>query len=208
VGHTEEKCWKKKRAKASKSKTKEAVEIVMVAVDEIPDPLMLNKEVEGSLVSNHLNFIVDSGSTSHMGFSTVGMVDLQDWKVEITVGNSETMMSSKKGSYKGLVIQQDGSSFNVTLKDVLYVPELWVNFLSVTKAISAKRVQLSNKGDLIALNFGNDTLLFDKELYMGSGIRLGVDIVHCILTESATVTASVKTYDQMHAILAGNHALW
>jgi hypothetical protein len=129
------------------------------------------------------------------------MVDLQGWKVEITVGNSTTMMSSKKGTLTGLVIQQDGCSFNVTLKDVLHVPELWVNFLSLTKAISSKGVQISNVVNLIALNLGSDTLLIDKELFTGSGRLLGVDIGTHIVTESATVNASVELYDLMHAIL-------
>jgi hypothetical protein len=46
------------------------------------------------------------------------------------------MISSKKGTYKVLVAQQAGSSFNVMLKDVLYVPDVWVNMLSLTKVIS------------------------------------------------------------------------
>jgi hypothetical protein len=46
---------------------------------------------------------------------------------------------------------------------------------------------------MIALNLGSDTFMFDKELYTGSGRLLGLDITPNFFTESATVTASVKT---------------
>jgi hypothetical protein len=112
------------------------------------------------------------------------------------------MMSSKKGTYKGLVVQQDGSVLNITLKDVLYVPELWINLLSLTKAINTPGVELCSKGNLIALKIGSDTILFDKELVNGSGRLLGVDISPRIVAESANVSAPpVMLYDQMHSIL-------
>jgi hypothetical protein len=94
-------------------------------------------------------FIADSGATSHMSFSTDGMTDLIDWKNEITVGNSESMWTKYKGTYNGTVIQQDGSSMNIMLKDILYVPDLWVNLFSITIAIKTGGVNLSNEKDLI-----------------------------------------------------------
>jgi hypothetical protein len=59
-----------------KVNTKEAVELLMVAVDELSESVFLNKAIEGSSVSNHLSegtFIEDSGATSHMHICTVGV---------------------------------------------------------------------------------------------------------------------------------------
>ena len=149
-------------------------------------------------------FIADSGATSHMRCSTKGMVDLEEWKVEVKVGNSNKMMSALKGTFKGLLIQQDGSTMEISLRDVLYVPDLWVNLLSLTKAIQHPNVSISSKGALITLNAGDNQIIFDKEIINGSGRLLGVDIVPRITTEFAAITAPAdltKTYDYMHSVL-------
>jgi hypothetical protein len=38
--------WTKQRAEASNSTTKEALELLMVAVDEIPESVSINKSIE------------------------------------------------------------------------------------------------------------------------------------------------------------------
>jgi hypothetical protein len=48
-------------------------------------------------------------------------------------------------------MKKDGSLFEVIFQGVLYIPKLKVNLFSLTKAISKKGVQLSNKGQIITL---------------------------------------------------------
>jgi hypothetical protein len=60
------------------------------------------------------------------------------------------MKAIKIGSLKCHVIQLNGSSVNVTLKEFKYVPELWVNLFIIRKVL--KNVfDLSNKGLMISL---------------------------------------------------------
>jgi hypothetical protein len=92
------------------------------------------------------------------------------------VRNNETMTTVSKGNYRGLVMQKDGSSFEVILRDVLSIPKLMVNLFSLTKAISAKGIQLSNKGQIITLQIGKNVIFFDTIFQHGSGQLLGIEL--------------------------------
>jgi hypothetical protein len=103
-------------------------------------------------------FIADIGSTCHMRGSTEGIFNLKPHVTEIMVSNNETVSSVSKGNNRGLVLQKDGSYFEVILEDVLYIPELMVIHFSLTKAISTKGVQISSKGQIITLQIGKNEL--------------------------------------------------
>ena len=123
-------------------------------------------------------FIADSGATTHMRNSKAGMTDLENWVVDVTVGNNETIQSVAKGTFKGKVIQQSGRTMNITLTDVLYVPDLSMNLLSLTKAIKNPETSFKSQGNLISLAINGTTpILFDQIHKSGSGQLLGVQIV-------------------------------
>jgi hypothetical protein len=71
----------------------------------------------------HDTFVFDSGATSHMRFSYDGMVNLKPLKIAIKIGNEEDIYSEAIGTFKDLVTQKDGSTFPITLEDVLYIPD-------------------------------------------------------------------------------------
>ena len=52
------------------------------------------------------------------------------------------------------LIQNDGQKEQTTLSDVLVVPDLWVNLLSLTKVLKNEKVQLGSQGTLISLIIG------------------------------------------------------
>jgi hypothetical protein len=83
-------------------------------------------------------FEFDSGATSHMRFSKDGMIDLKPLKTAIKVGNAEDIYSEAIGTFEGLVTQKYGSTFPITLEDVLYIPDLYVNLFSMTRVLKNK----------------------------------------------------------------------
>jgi hypothetical protein len=97
------------------------------------------------------------------------MFNLKPHVTDIMVGINETMSSISKGNFRGLAMQKDGSSFEVILQDVLYIPKLMVSLFSLTKAISTKGVQLSNKGQIITLKIVKNEIFFDTIFQHGSG---------------------------------------
>jgi hypothetical protein len=69
-----------------------------------------------------------------------------------------------------------GSSLEVILQDVLYIPKLMVNLFSLTKAISTEGVQPSNKGQIITLQIGKNKIFFDTIFQHGSGQLLRIEL--------------------------------
>ena len=75
------------------------------------------------------------------------MFNIEEINESITVGNGKSMMATKVGSLKCRIIQVDGSGIDITLHEVKYVPELWVNLFSINKALKMD-INLAIKGYL------------------------------------------------------------
>jgi hypothetical protein len=100
------------------------------------------------------------------------------------------MKAIKVGSLKCHVIQINGSSVDVTVKEVKYVPELWVNLFSISKALK-NGFDLSNKGLMISLKKGSVSVTFDRVIKTVNGSISGI---------------KMTTYDPSVAFLAnGNY---
>ena len=123
-------------------------------------------------------WICDSGACGHYCNSTKGLFNIEEINESITVGNGKSMTATKVGSLKCRIIQVDGSGLEITLNEVKYVPELWVNLFSINKALK-KGYKLSNKGLSICLSKGAVSVTFDRVLRTAngsvSGIKLSID---------------------------------
>ena len=101
------------------------------------DGIGLLASAQALAASNHINsWIVDSGATCHiccnkMMFSEMKIMDRSQ---TITLGDGRSIESTSQGTVKLKLQQPDGTYKRATLYDVLYVPELSYNLLSVTKA--------------------------------------------------------------------------
>lgn len=203
--HTAENCFKKKKDE-KKSVHGEAAELVMIAVDGCAgqdfhsEMVLMHKEGKDvNQIRNKYNiskdtFIIDSGATSHMRFSLDGMKNLKPWKVPIKVGNAEDMYSEKIGTYHGKVIQKDGTTYDIVLDDVLYIPELYINLFSLTKVLNNSQVDLKKEQNTIALTYFKHKILFDRIVTVGKGRLLGVDIV----PNAVNFNTAFVTYTDLH----------
>jgi hypothetical protein len=93
--------------------------------------------VKPAKLSNDI-WICNSGACGHYCQFVEGLVNVKDINEDITIGNGHTMIASKIGDLKCEVLQVNGSKFEVTLIEVKYVPELWVNLFSVNKALEGQ----------------------------------------------------------------------
>jgi hypothetical protein len=118
-------------------------------------------------------WICESGAWGYYCKSHKGLFDVKDINEKITVGNDESMMATKVGSLKCNIIQLNGSSVDVTLKEVKYVPELWVNLFNISKALK-KGFDLSNKGLTISLKKGSVSVTFDRVIKTVNGSVSGI----------------------------------
>jgi hypothetical protein len=100
--HTKEHCFKKQTDQRNKSNhnPNEAADVIFVAA---PQELIL---ATSHKISDTI-FIGDSGATCHMRYSSSGMFDLVPCQAAVAVGNSETMYSQAKGSFRDTVHNTD-----------------------------------------------------------------------------------------------------
>jgi hypothetical protein len=67
---------------------------------------------------------------------------MREYAVPIKVGNECQFYSKGIGPYHGKVIKKDGSTLNIILQEVLYVPELYMNLFSLAKMLDNKGIYL------------------------------------------------------------------
>jgi hypothetical protein len=68
----------------------------------------------------------DSGATCHLRGSLNGMLNLKPSVTDIIVGNKESRSNVSKGDYKGIVLQKEGTSMELSLHDIIFIPNSMV----------------------------------------------------------------------------------
>lgn len=82
------------------------------------------------------DWIIDSGCTSHMTFDKRFFVNYKPIKGKVYLASKRNILESKGiGTNKVMVDDNKGKTIHVTMDDVIYVPNLRSNLLSVTKLI-------------------------------------------------------------------------
>jgi len=120
---------------------------------------VVNKIVLITNESNKMNiWIVDSGSSSHMTNQKIYFKDLEKVKTVINVAKSqETMQAFGKGC-----IEFD----NCSLKEVLYVPKLTTNLLSVN-SITRNGEEVIFTGDQVIIKVKNKVIIKGEKMSNG-----------------------------------------
>lgn len=199
-GHREVDCFKKKREQGKPAENANAsfetkTEIVLT----VCEVCSLVDEDDHKIQS----WVGDSGASSHMVNSLDGVTDVVHASTTVKIGDSTCMEATKRGRYKGTVMQADGSETAISM-DVLYVPDLWINLFSITAALS-KGASLSNDKDVILVTYQDKQLKFDRKSSTGSGHTMGVLIKPTISDEHASLSTSQITkridVNVMHSLL-------
>lgn len=105
------------------------------------------------LKGKHQSWIVDSGCTSHMVNSQEGLTDVQWTKGRVVVADGKTLDSVGVGCIHGAVKTQQGSTISVSFNNVIIVPSLGRNLLSVKKIVArGGKVIFSPSNAVIEIN--------------------------------------------------------
>ena len=103
---------------------------------------------------------------------------LIEWKkvnTHIKIGDGHLLKATKIGKMRLEVMQRDGSTQIVMLKDVQYVPDLALNLFSITKALD-NGWTISNKGIFVSLTKQKVKITFDKVFRTNHGVILGIEM--------------------------------
>jgi hypothetical protein len=106
-----------------------------------------------------------------------GMFNILDIDEKITVGNGEKMVATKVGSLRRRVIQVDGSTLDIVINDVKFLPELYANIFSINKALK-NGFKLSNKNENISLTKGSASITFDRIIKSLDGTVSGIKMIY------------------------------
>ena len=156
---------------------KENENILMVTTeDQVPinETSLLSKENDQQIGNN--TWLGDTGASTHYVKSDEGMFDVKLIDEPVKVGNGKSMRATKVGSLKMTVLQANGDTKNITLENVKYVPELWVNLFSITQALK-KGMKIANDGIKIQLRKGDFMMEFDLIIATKTGYIIAVNMV-------------------------------
>jgi hypothetical protein len=106
-----------------------------------------------------------------------GMFNIQDIDEKVTVGNGEKMVATKVGSLRRHVIQVNGSTLDIVINDVKFLPELCANLFSVIKALK-NGFKFSNENENISLTNGSASITFDRIIKSLDRTVSGIKMVH------------------------------
>jgi hypothetical protein len=104
------------------------------------------------------------------------LTDITPITSEITTGNEDKFQCTEKGIYRGFFKNKHGNDVPIVLQDVLCVPWLAVNLLSITKCITRQGVQFSANNRNLFLSIRGTQINFDKEIKHGTGKLFTIDI--------------------------------
>ena len=104
--------------------------------------LMMNHMMSASCSSPVKDWIVDSGATCHMCNDDKLFVELRSLKqpLEVTLGDGCAVEATGQGTVVLEMASTSGKTSRCKLHEVLYVPDLSYNLLSVSKAAEAGKV--------------------------------------------------------------------
>ena len=105
------------------------------------------------------------------------------------------MIAKKIGKLRCGILQQNGESLIVTLENLNFVPEIWINLFRIGKALK-NGFKIGNDGEIIKLTKGNVTLIFDKVVRTKNGYVSGIRLTP-VLGEVVTAAVESRKYDSI-----------
>ena len=149
-------------------------------------------------------WLCDSGASSDMKINTDGMINLRPLVKTITVGNKDEMKTTYIGDFVGDILTKDNKLKRVVRKDVLVVPELWVNLWSLSKDIGDDTCEVNNEGNTFFVVIDGKKIEFDRSFKAGSGRLYGIETIPVIPEGEAANIQEVKqkfAIETLHAAL-------
>ena len=139
------------------------------------DKVFMARE-EGYKQFDKSTFIADTGASTHMVNSDEGMFECKDIVEPIVLCNGKKMMATKIGKIRMTALQVDGSTADVVLQGVKYVPGLDMNLFSVMRSLD-QGWKISNDKTHMMLHKNKITIKFDRECPTKNGRLVGINLV-------------------------------
>ena len=135
-GHFARDCPKRKTQKNSKQAKGKGKRSAHCAENQKGDDVANLEALITSDEDNKSGWIIDSGATQHMTFERNRLTDfvMFEQPCKVNLGDNRSILAYGKGIYN-LVVDLNGHNQNIGLREVLFIPDLGKNLLSVLKGI-------------------------------------------------------------------------
>ncbi len=146
-------------------------------------------------------WVADSGASCHMTNSDLGMMNVKHIDENVKIGNGKSLKATKVGDIVRTVVQTDGSTQDIRMK-AKFVPGLWVNLFSITRALKQGGT-LGNDGLVMTIKKGKSLIKFDKIFETKAGYICGAEICPQETSQHAGVTmeeGKTFTMKEVHKI--------
>ena len=146
----------------------------------VTDTAMFTKGVEMTKTT----WLGDSGASSHMCNDDTNFIECHKINTKIRIGDGHLLRATKIGTMKLEVVQKNGTTQSIILKEVQYVPDLAINMFCITKALD-NGWTISNKEIFVSLSKKKVKITFDKVFRTEYGVVLGIELRPFALTVQA-----------------------
>jgi hypothetical protein len=154
----------------------------------------------GTALLAHVNgnnnlWIADTGASCHMTCSPEEVFECVDIDEDIKLGDGKYIKATKVGHKQVTVHQPNVKQEMFVILDCKLVPDLWVNWFSVTSSL--RRVwSISNEGIIISLSCNDQSLVFDQVLESSTGAITGVIMEPVLFPEYNNVCVPIPTVQE------------
>ena len=138
----------------------------LIAMQETEELACNGMKVSQDFLTDNI-WIGDTGASCHMRSSLKGMYDLRKGKGGIKVGSGKVIPIKNIGSFRGEIVQKDGSRKKITLKNVHYVPKMYCNLFSITTAMDEGCTIGGGNGKPLTLKKEYAVIMFDRNIKSG-----------------------------------------
>lgn len=142
-----------------------------------------------SSVESNSSWIIDSGASQHMSNNVSSFFELTDLSspIAIKIGSGETLQAVAVGKISLKLRLPDDKINDCTLLNVLYVPKLAYNLLSVSQAASTGKCTSF---------YETDCKIYCKNLIVATGSKIGkLYVLNCSVNETVTANYSSAVSD-------------
>ena len=150
------------------------IQNVISELEEYIDMANLTEDREYDVLRDNV-WLGDSGASTHMGNSDVGMINVREIRSQVVVGDGKPVMAKKIGDRLMTVHQKDGSTTDIVLRNYKYVPQLKVNLFSITQALT-NEWNVRNNGIELEMYKGEESITFDHIIKTDTGVLCGVEM--------------------------------
>jgi len=117
----------------------------------------------------------DTDASCHMTYTTHGMRNLKPMTSSVIFGNGQKLQCTHIGEKLGVVIQKDGTSARIKMKNVKVMPDLFCNLFSISAALK-EGCSLEGNASELTVSIGNRKYRFDNKIKSGKGFVFGIKI--------------------------------